>query len=74
MIRLLKEHFTLDSSTPVSLAISPGVGGSCLRHSHRDQFVFVLQSLTLWREIMGDMFRLWFLTDGDLLDESNTYR
>eukprot|EP00299_Pterocystis_sp_00344_P014759 c732_g1_i1.p1 GENE.c732_g1_i1~~c732_g1_i1.p1 ORF type:complete len:537 (+),score=125.09 c732_g1_i1:53-1612(+) len=74
MIQLLKHYFQLDSDSPASLAITPGIGGSCLRHSHKQQFVFVLQSLTLWNEIMGEMFHLWSDADADLLSETTGYR
>ena len=32
------------------------------------------QSLTLWREIMHDMFRLWCLGEDDLLSETVAYK
>lgn len=32
------------------------------------------QSLTLWRDIMHDMFRLWCLGEEDLLSESFAYK
>lgn len=32
------------------------------------------QSLTLWREIMHDMFRLWCLGEEDLLSETAAYK
>lgn len=32
------------------------------------------QSLTLWREIMHDMFRLWCLGEEDLLSETMPYK
>jgi hypothetical protein len=35
-----------------SLAISIGQAGARLTHSHERQYHYVLQSLTLWREIM----------------------
>ena len=41
-----------------------------MRHS---RYAFVLQSLTLWREIANDMFRLWYLAEEDLLRSSNPY-
>ena len=34
----------------------------------------MLQSLTLWREIMTDMFKLWYLAENDMLREGNSYR
>lgn len=30
--------------------------------------------MTLWREILDDFFRLWFLAEQDLLDKENPYR
>eukprot|EP00301_Raphidiophrys_heterophryoidea_P021037 c5580_g1_i1.p1 GENE.c5580_g1_i1~~c5580_g1_i1.p1 ORF type:complete len:384 (+),score=87.66 c5580_g1_i1:184-1335(+) len=74
MIEYLRTCFRHDSDKPESLAIAPGVGGSCLRHSHKEQFVFVLQSMVLWREIMGEMYRLWWLADSDMLNPHNHYR
>lgn len=35
---------------------------------------FFQQSLTLWRDIMHDMFRLWCLGEEDLLSESFAYK
>lgn len=32
------------------------------------------QSLTLWREIVHDMFRLWCLGEEDLLSETEPYK
>jgi hypothetical protein len=34
-----------------SLAIAGGLGGARLTHNHERQYHYVLQSLTLWREI-----------------------
>lgn len=39
------------------LSISGGESGARLSHSHEKQYYYVLQSLTLWREIAHDMFR-----------------
>jgi len=55
------------------LSISGGAGGARLSHSHEKQFAYVLQSLTLWREIAHDMFRLWCLSEEDLLSEDKPY-
>ncbi len=35
---------------------------------------FLIQTLTLWKEICKDMFRLWILAEDDLLNENNRYR
>jgi len=78
MIGYLKEYF--QSSGPKdkkgrdNLAIRSGKGGARLSHDHQRQYAFVLQSLTLWREILHDMFRLWSLAEQDLLAEGNYYR
>jgi hypothetical protein len=45
-------------------------GGACLSHDHATQYTFVLQSLTLWREIMNWMPKLWCLADADMITES----
>lgn len=58
----------------MSLAISGGRGGARLTHSHQRQYAYVLQSLSLWREINTDMFKLWCLAESDLLSESSPYR
>ena len=74
MIVYLKELFPASSPTDAtSLAIAGGEGGARLTHNHARQYAFVLQSLTLWREIANDMFRLWYLAEDDLLRASNPY-
>lgn len=64
----------LSPASRLSLAISGGSGGARLTHSHRRQLAYVSQSLALWSEVAGDMFRLWALADADLLDPRNPYR
>eukprot|EP00878_Enallax_costatus_P007578 GHUV01007935.1.p1 GENE.GHUV01007935.1~~GHUV01007935.1.p1 ORF type:complete len:658 (+),score=224.07 GHUV01007935.1:58-2031(+) len=59
---------------PYSLAITGGRGGARLTHSHERQYHYVLQSLTLWREISNDMFKLWYLAEEDMLREGASYR
>lgn len=56
------------------LSISVGLGGSCLSHSHSQQYEFVRQSLLLWKEIQSQMFKLWILADLDLLEAGGPYR
>uniref|UniRef100_A0A7S3VBU6 Non-canonical E2 ubiquitin-conjugating enzyme C-terminal domain-containing protein n=1 Tax=Chaetoceros debilis TaxID=122233 RepID=A0A7S3VBU6_9STRA len=56
-----------------SLSIVSGQDGSRLSHSHERQYYFALQSLTLWRDIIDDMFRLWAMAESDLLSESVSY-
>lgn len=43
-----------------------GSGGAKLSHDHATQYVFALQSLTLWSEIMLNMPKLWYLADLDM--------
>eukprot|EP00656_Telonema_subtile_P010596 TRINITY_DN15136_c0_g1_i5.p1 TRINITY_DN15136_c0_g1~~TRINITY_DN15136_c0_g1_i5.p1 ORF type:complete len:409 (-),score=97.92 TRINITY_DN15136_c0_g1_i5:186-1412(-) len=75
MIGLLTQHFDPESvEEGYELSISEGDGGSRLSHQHADQFNYVLQSLMMWREVMHDMFRMWYLAEADLLDPENPYK
>jgi len=75
MIEYLNKYFNPDHPEPeLSLAISYGSGGARLSHDHTRQYHYVQQSLTLWREITNDMFKLWILAEEDLMDEENRYR
>ena len=76
MINYLKRYFDPaieDRNELYSLAIYGGADGSRLTHSHEKQYLYVLQSLTLWREIINDMFRLWCLAEEDMLDPACPY-
>jgi len=77
LIQLLKEHFHPDEiregDLECSLAIEEGKDGARLSHSHQRQYTFVLQSMTLWREVLDNMFQLWHLAEEDLLDEEHAY-
>eukprot|EP00842_Homolaphlyctis_polyrhiza_P003835 jgi/Hompol1/4452/HPOL_000214-RA len=75
MIEYLTRHF--DPRKPeegYSLAIMAGREGARLSHGHEKQYQYVLQSLTLWREVLHEMFMLWGMAETDLLEESNVYR
>ncbi|KAJ3572261.1 hypothetical protein NP233_g3203 [Leucocoprinus birnbaumii] len=76
MIGFLKQYFhpTQAKDQKSSLAIRSGKGGARLSHDHSKQYAYVLQSLTLWREILHDMFHLWSLAEQDLLSENVPYR
>ncbi|OBZ70214.1 hypothetical protein A0H81_09736 [Grifola frondosa] len=76
MIAYLKQYFhpTQAKGSKNSLAIKSGKGGARLTHDHSKQYAYVLQSLTLWREILHDMFHLWTLAEQDLLSENVPYR
>lgn len=54
MIAHLKQYFhpTQAKDQKSSLAIRSGKGGARLSHDHSKQYAYVLQSLTLWREIL----------------------
>lgn len=41
-------------------------GGAHLNHDHSTQFTFVMQTLSLWREVMARLPKLWFLADMDM--------
>jgi len=75
MIKVLQKHFhpTTPQDEHHSLAIYGGENGARLTHSHEHQYNFVLQTLTLWKMILHDMYRLWFLAEEDLLDPANKY-
>eukprot|EP01013_Petalomonas_cantuscygni_P044614 TRINITY_DN923_c0_g1_i2.p1 TRINITY_DN923_c0_g1~~TRINITY_DN923_c0_g1_i2.p1 ORF type:complete len:256 (+),score=82.65 TRINITY_DN923_c0_g1_i2:155-922(+) len=77
LISLLHKYFP--KRGPVakdsSLGITSGVEGSMLTHSHEIQFQYVLESLTLWRNIQREMFSLWRRTEEDMLDvDPHPYR
>jgi hypothetical protein len=56
MVWLTECYHPTEPSNPWSLAILGGRAGARLTHSHANQYSYVLQSLTLWREVMHDMF------------------
>ncbi|OCH95931.1 hypothetical protein OBBRIDRAFT_787776 [Obba rivulosa] len=76
MIAYLKQYFhpTQARDSKSSLAIKSGKGGARLTHDHSTQYAYVIQSLTLWRETLHDMFHLWSLAEQDLLSENVPYR
>lgn len=75
MLCFLKDMFhpTKVESDELSLAISSGRGGARLSHSHARQYTYLYQTLTLWRAILHDFFKLWCLAEEDLLDSANPY-
>lgn len=74
IIDFLTSHFSPTTiEEGYSLAIVSGEDGARLSHSHQRQYYFALQSLTLWRDIIDDMFRLWAMAEEDLLSESVSY-
>lgn len=75
MIRYLEEFFhaqNIDDKYPLS--IMAGAQGHRLSHDHETQYIYVNQTLKLWREILNDMFMLWTLADQDMLSATNPYR
>ena len=74
IIGFLKTYFAPEKiQDGFSLSIVSGEDGARLSHSHERQYFFALQSLTLWRDIIDDMFRLWHMAEEDLLSETVTY-
>lgn len=76
MLDYLQKYFhpTKVTDSEFSLSIRSGSGGARLSHDHAKQYQYVLQSLSLWREVLHDMFKLWCFAEEDLLDENNWYR
>ncbi|KAJ7068719.1 hypothetical protein C8F01DRAFT_620870 [Mycena amicta] len=76
MIAYLQQYFhpTEAKDAKASLAIRSGKNGARLSHDHSKQYAYVIQSLTLWREILHDFFHLWSLAENDLLSENVPYR
>lgn len=71
---LLKKHFSSEKATQEGLlSINEGLNGARLSHSHAMQYAYVYQSLSLWEAILDDMFRLWYLSELDLLCEQSPY-
>ncbi|KAI9486754.1 MAG: hypothetical protein EXX96DRAFT_593230 [Benjaminiella poitrasii] len=76
MIRYLEKFFDPKDGNDreFSLSIASGAEGHRLSHDHETQYIYVNQTLKLWREILNDMFKLWTLADQDMLSTSNPYR
>ena len=77
MIEYLHAYFRPDyAESGASLAISGGLAGARLTHNHERQFHYVLQSLTLWREISHDVSMPKFLAliDSALKDTAVSWR
>jgi hypothetical protein len=75
MLKYLVHYFSPNRiEEGYSLAISAGVNGARLTHNHARQFHYVKQSLSLWREVAHEMFKLWILAEQDLLETTNLYK
>ncbi|SCM26266.1 conserved protein, unknown function [Plasmodium chabaudi chabaudi] len=75
MIDYLKTYYDPHNKDPCySLSIEAGRHGSRLTHSHNRQYMYVLQTLYLWKEIGEHMFFLWACAENDMLDFKNPYR
>ena len=75
MLDYLRSYFDPKSPEPgFSLGITVGMGGARLSHNHERQYTYVMQSMMLWREVSNDMFKLWYLAEGDLLREGGRYQ
>ncbi|KAJ9473098.1 UPF0652 protein [Diplonema papillatum] len=74
MIEQLSTNFSPDAAEPgLALAIDQGSDGSRLSHAHHQQYVFVLQSLSLWKNITKNMYQLWLLMETDFLSPEAPY-
>ncbi|KAH9601491.1 Protein of unknown function DUF2009 [Trypanosoma melophagium] len=74
LLQLLKDYFSPDTTNELTnLSIDEGEDGSRLTHDHRRQYYFVLQSLTLWKNICRRMFSLWTIAEEDMLNPNEPY-
>eukprot|EP01061_Rhynchopus_euleeides_P039162 TRINITY_DN67204_c0_g1_i1.p1 TRINITY_DN67204_c0_g1~~TRINITY_DN67204_c0_g1_i1.p1 ORF type:complete len:475 (+),score=175.94 TRINITY_DN67204_c0_g1_i1:53-1477(+) len=79
MMGLLEEYFHPKTGKQVGnphgdISIAAARGGSKLTHSHTQHYFYVLESLTLWRCIMKNIFSLWSIAEEDMLDSQTSYR
>ncbi|KAI8339385.1 hypothetical protein BC941DRAFT_349285 [Chlamydoabsidia padenii] len=75
ILRYLEKYFVPTSpEAAYPLGIHAGAQGHRLSHDHETQYIYVNQTLKLWREILNDMFKLWMLADQDILSATNPYR
>ena len=73
-IALLEKYFKPGKvEDGCSLSINEGLEGARLSHSHEMQYNYVSQSLHLWAAIVEDTYRLWYLSELDLLSDTQTY-
>eukprot|EP00392_Amoebophrya_sp_AT5.2_P008066 g8085.t1 len=70
MLGLLDRFFSPQEpkTRDADLTIRSGHEGSCLSHKHQTHYLFVSQSLTLWRHIMKNMTTLWHSAEKDMLN------
>jgi hypothetical protein len=74
LIELLRECFPpTDPQPDTDLSITEGASGSRLTHDHSKQFYFVIQSLSLWKNICRRMYSLWIIAEDDLLCSTRKY-
>ncbi|CAO3607795.1 unnamed protein product [Cunninghamella echinulata] len=75
ILRYLEKYFNpTNSESAYPLGICAGAEGHRLSHDHETQYIYVNQTLKLWREILNEMFKLWMLADQDILNPNNPYR
>ena len=79
MIGYLDDYFQSESVPGIdqrltNLSISSGRNGARLNHNHNRQYLYVSQSLKLWREVLGHFLQLWHYAESDLLSEGVGYR
>jgi len=72
LIRSLFKESTPESPD-LDLGIVEGHVGSRLTHSHSEQYLFVLQTMTFWKNILMEMYSLWTIAERDMLDASIPY-
>eukprot|EP01063_Lacrimia_lanifica_P024520 TRINITY_DN32409_c0_g1_i1.p1 TRINITY_DN32409_c0_g1~~TRINITY_DN32409_c0_g1_i1.p1 ORF type:complete len:415 (+),score=147.85 TRINITY_DN32409_c0_g1_i1:387-1631(+) len=74
MIEILQTSFDPKCPEPgLALAINEGVDGARLSHQHEMQYHYVLQTLTLWKNITKYMYKLWLVMEADFLTAERPY-
>lgn len=74
LLEMLKMYFHPNNCTPeTNLSIEEGQFGSRLTHSHKRQYTYVLQSLSLWKNICAQMYALWTIAEEDMLNPNVKY-
>ena len=75
MISLIKKNFSPSQieKPDLDLGIIANDAESRLTHSHEQQFFFVVQTLTLWANLLEKFHAIWAITEAEMLDPSNEY-
>ncbi|KNH05524.1 hypothetical protein XU18_3495 [Perkinsela sp. CCAP 1560/4] len=75
LLRRIKANFSpfRIESEELNLGILANSERSRLTHSHEQQFFFVVQTLTFWRNILDRFHGIWATAEAEMLDSTNSY-